>query len=59
MKKDIDKGKHHKREKERMWGNEKERKKMMANNVKNEHNDMWNFCSNLWFCKIRIVDLKC
>lgn len=30
MKKDIDKGKHHKRERERMWGNEKERKIMMS-----------------------------
>jgi hypothetical protein len=53
-----------------MQGNEKERKIMMANNVKSEHtdmkqnkqalgNDMWNFCGNLWFCKTRIVDLKC
>jgi len=53
-----------------MQGNEKERKIMMANNVKSEHNDMkqdkqalgndmWNFCGNLWFCKTQIVDLKC
>jgi hypothetical protein len=53
-----------------MHGNEKERKIMTTNNVKNEHNDMkqdkqalvndmWNFCGNLWFCQTKIVDLKC
>jgi len=51
-------------------GNEKKGKIMIANNVKSKHNDMkedqqalgndmWNFCGNLWFCKTRIVDLKC